>query len=93
MIGELSLPQNLRPLPTSDFTTPTAMPMPSSTELTDPELDFQQFKERYEKDFIVRALRRFNGRINQTSVHTNIPKKTLLRKIEKYKINTDEFRK
>lgn len=57
------------------------------------ELDFKAYKEEMEKDFIVKALRTFDGKINQTAEKANIPKKTLLRKIEKYKINMDEFRK
>lgn len=58
----------------------------------DPDMDFRKEKERFEKDFIVRALKKFKGKINQTSLQTHIPKKTLLRKIEKYKINTSEFK-
>jgi DNA-binding NtrC family response regulator len=33
----------------------------------------------------------FKGRINQTALHANIPKKTLLRKIEKYGINARDY--
>lgn len=49
-------------------------------------LDFNRHKEAFEKEFIVKALTMFKGRINQTALHANIPKKTLLRKIEKYGI-------
>lgn len=54
-------------------------------------LDFNAQKEAFEKEFIVKALKTFKGRINQTALHANIPKKTLLRKIEKYGINAKDF--
>jgi len=54
-------------------------------------LDFNAQKEVFEKEFIIKALKTFNGRINQTALHANIPKKTLLRKIEKYGINAKEY--
>jgi DNA-binding NtrC family response regulator len=54
-------------------------------------LDFNAQKEAFEKDFIIKALRTFKGRINQTALHANIPKKTLLRKIEKYGINAKDY--
>lgn len=57
----------------------------------DPSLDFNAQKEAFEKEFIIKALKTFNGRINQTALHANIPKKTLLRKIEKYGIVAKEF--
>lgn len=59
----------------------------------DPSLDFNAQKEQFEKEFIVKALKTFKGRINQTALHANIPKKTLLRKIEKYGINAKDFSK
>jgi two-component system, NtrC family, response regulator HydG len=37
------------------------------------------------------ALNTFKGRINKTALHANIPKKTLLRKIEKYGINPRDY--
>lgn len=55
------------------------------------ELDFNKHKEAFEKEFIIRALKAFKGRINQTALHANIPKKTLLRKIEKYGINARDY--
>jgi len=55
------------------------------------KLDFQANKEEFEKQFLISALRAFNGRINQTALHANIPKKTLLRKLEKYGINAREY--
>ncbi len=54
-------------------------------------LDFSKQKELFEKEFIIKALKIFKGRINQTALNANIPKKTLLRKIEKYAINPREF--
>jgi len=62
------------------------------SELTPQEiLDFNRQKEVFEKEFIIRALKTFKGRINQTALHANIPKKTLLRKIEKYGIVPREY--
>lgn len=61
--------------------------------LTDEEavLNYPALKERFEKEFIVRALKAFDGRINQTAEHTQMTKVTLLRKLEKYGINPKEF--
>ncbi|MFM8312927.1 MAG: sigma-54-dependent transcriptional regulator [Deltaproteobacteria bacterium] len=55
-------------------------------------LDYSRFKEEFEKEFIIRALKTFKGRINQTALHAKIPKKTLLRKLQKYNINAEDFR-
>jgi len=57
------------------------------------ELDYRAYKEEMEKEFVVRALKAFDGKINKTAEKANIPKKTLLRKIEKYKIDMNDFRK
>lgn len=54
-------------------------------------LDFQDAKDSFEKEFIIQALQLYKGKINQTALKANIPKKTLLRKIEKYEINPKEF--
>jgi len=54
-------------------------------------LDFQANKEEFERQFLISALKAFNGRINQTALHANIPKKTLLRKLEKYGINARDY--
>ncbi|MGZ3775433.1 MAG: sigma-54-dependent transcriptional regulator [Pseudobdellovibrionaceae bacterium] len=54
-------------------------------------LDFNAEKEAFEKEFIIKALKTFRGRINQTALHANIPKKTLLRKIEKYGIIAKDY--
>lgn len=58
---------------------------------TNGSLDFNAQKEEFEKQFIIKALKTFKGRINQTALHANIPKKTLLRKIEKYGIVAKEY--
>lgn len=55
------------------------------------KLDFAIAKDLFEKEFIVQALKINKGRINQTALNANIPKKTLLRKIEKYEINPKEY--
>ncbi|MEQ1665726.1 MAG: sigma-54 dependent transcriptional regulator, partial [Bdellovibrionales bacterium] len=54
-------------------------------------LDFNKHKEAFEREFIIKALKMFRGRINQTALHANIPKKTLLRKIEKYGIVAKDY--
>ncbi len=54
-------------------------------------LDFNLQKEEFEKQFIIKALKTFKGKINQTALHANIPKKTLLRKIEKYGIVAKDY--
>lgn len=63
----------------------------SESSIADPAFDFNLQKEAFERDFIIRALKAFRGRINQTALHANIPKKTLLRKIEKYGINAKDY--
>jgi len=55
------------------------------------DLNYPALKERFEKEFIIRALKAFNGRINQTAIHTQMTKVTLLRKLEKYGINPKDF--
>ena len=55
------------------------------------KLDFAVAKDGFEREFIVQALKLNKGRINQTALNANIPKKTLLRKIEKYEINPKDY--
>jgi DNA-binding NtrC family response regulator len=55
------------------------------------KLDFQAAKDKFEKEFIVQALMLNKGKINQTALNANIPKKTLLRKIEKYEVNPKDY--
>ena len=54
-------------------------------------VSFPALKEKFEKDFIIKALKAFNGRINQTALHTQMTKVTLLRKLEKYGINPRDY--
>ncbi len=63
----------------------------TKTENDEIKLDFQEAKDSFEKEFIVQALKLNNGKINQTALKANIPKKTLLRKIEKYEINPKDY--
>ena len=60
---------------------------PQEIPLSLQHLDFDEFKEVSEREFIVRALKANQGRINQTVAKANIPKNTLLRKIRKYGID------
>ncbi|MDC1175019.1 sigma-54 dependent transcriptional regulator [Bacteriovoracaceae bacterium] len=61
------------------------------TDNDEVKMDFQVAKDLFEKEFIVQALKLNKGKINQTALKANIPKKTLLRKIEKYEINPKSF--
>jgi DNA-binding NtrC family response regulator len=54
-------------------------------------MDFQEAKDLFEKEFISQALKMNKGKINQTALKANIPKKTLLRKIDKYEINPKDY--
>ena len=64
---------------------------PLGLTLSFPKLDFEANKEEFERQFLIAALKTFKGRINQTAIHANIPKKTLLRKLEKYGINARDY--
>ncbi len=55
-------------------------------------LNYKSHKEQFEREFIIKALKTFKGRINQTALHAQIPKKTLLRKLQKYNIRAEDFR-
>lgn len=55
------------------------------------KLDFAVAKDLFEREFIIQALKINKGKINQTALNANIPKKTLLRKIEKYEINPKDY--
>lgn len=68
-----------------------AEPIEFLEHLSPQDLDFNKVKELFEKEFIIKALKTFKGRINQTALHANIPKKTLLRKIEKYGIVAKDY--
>ncbi|MEZ4871492.1 MAG: sigma-54 dependent transcriptional regulator [Bdellovibrionales bacterium] len=84
MITTNSLPDNVK---ASDE---THINLSQTGEYSGP-LDFDKFKEESEKEFIIKALRTNNGKINKTVAHANIPKNTLLRKIKKYGINVKDF--
>ena len=53
--------------------------------------DYQKDYDRFEKEFIIQALKANHGRINQTCDKANIPKNTLLRKIRKYGIVPKDY--
>lgn len=53
--------------------------------------NYHSFKESMEKEFILRALKSSGGKINKTSRDSGIPKKTLLRKMQKYGIDRKEL--
>jgi len=55
------------------------------------DLNYPALKERFEREFIIRALKAFDGRINQTAESTQMTKVTLLRKLEKYGIDPKQF--
>lgn len=55
------------------------------------KIDYHTAKDHFEKEFIIFSLKQNRGRINQTALNANIPKKTLLRKIEKYQINAKDY--
>lgn len=94
-----SLPEQISGLtPEESYRTPDSFgadedegPVETSTELSVAGIDFQVEKEEFERQFIINALKRFGGRINQTVAHANIPKNTLLRKIRKYDIKPWEY--
>ncbi len=54
-------------------------------------LDFISMKEQFEKSFLIEALKRYKGRINQIALSTNITKMTLLRKLDKYGLDPKAF--
>ena len=63
----------------------------TKTEDNQVKMDFQVAKDLFEKEFIIHALKANKGKINQTALKANIPKKTLLRKIEKYELNPKDY--
>jgi DNA-binding NtrC family response regulator len=50
-------------------------------------LNFQETLERFEKEYIQRALSRYRGRINRTARETGINKTTLIRRLRAYGIS------
>lgn len=55
------------------------------------ELNYPALKERFEKEFLIRALKAFDGKVNQTAEHTKMTKVTLLRKLERYGIDPRHY--
>lgn len=53
-------------------------------------LNYHEDKERFEREFIIHALKLNDGKINQTCDRAGIPKNTLLRKMRKYKITSKD---
>ncbi|RME18145.1 MAG: sigma-54-dependent Fis family transcriptional regulator [Bdellovibrio sp.] len=95
---DLSLKEKDSPeAPTSSEQNLTTSPLQNKdteekfVQISGDQLDFNKHKEAFEKEFIIKALKMFKGRINQTALHANIPKKTLLRKIEKYGIVAKDY--
>ncbi len=91
-----SLPEQISGLSPSESINEPAPPHEeeeheSHTMLDIAGIDFQVEKEEFERQFIINALKRFGGKINQTVAHANIPKNTLLRKIRKYDIKPWEY--
>ncbi len=95
-ISPQSLPEKIRGLAAAAQSRPSTAageePEAFTFSISSSSLDFQAQKEEFEKHFIISALKVFNGRINQTAIHANIPKKTLLRKLEKYGLDAKEFK-
>jgi two-component system response regulator AtoC len=88
-----ALPEHISGLETDETFAPSA-PSAISEPAGGPSVagvDFHKEKEDFERQFIINALKRFGGRINQTVAHANIPKNTLLRKIRKYDIKPHEY--
>lgn len=83
-IQEKSLPDR--------FHEPRGLVQVSSKKIEKMDLVFPRQKEKFEREFLIQALSQFKGKINQTALHTKIPKKTLLRKLEKYGIKAAQFK-
>lgn len=81
-----SLPDNMKTLSTAKTHEST-----DSANNTESHLDFESYKEKAEKEFIISALKANKGKINQTVAQANIPKNTLLRKIRKYNISPKDY--
>ncbi len=67
-------------------------PTQITTASSAPNLDYKSIKENFEKDFIISVLKANKGKINKSAEFAKIPKKTLLRKIEKYNIQVEHYR-
>ncbi len=65
----------------------------SEIKIDSESLDYQKGKEEFERKFIIEALKRSGGRLNQASLNSNIPKKTLQRKLQKYGLKLEDYKK
>lgn len=54
-------------------------------------LNYPLLKEQFERDFLLKALKAYDGRVNKTAEYTKMTKVTLLRKLEKYHIDPKDF--
>ncbi|MBI2601695.1 MAG: sigma-54-dependent Fis family transcriptional regulator [Deltaproteobacteria bacterium] len=93
VINLSSLPEKIVACLSETGTDSDSVPHQESQELLSEvsTLNYPALKERFEREFIIRALKAFAGRINQTAAHTKMTKVTLLRKLEKYGINAREY--
>ncbi len=94
-ISVTSLPDSIKRKPSNEnlkFNSVTMNGGNYSINAPQSALNFDNFREQSEKEFIISALKVNKGKINQTVAQANIPKNTLLRKIKKYGINTDDFK-
>lgn len=71
--------------------TSESMGSPTFQAPTGQDLNYDELKEKFEKEFIISALKANHGRINKTVAYANIPKNTLLRKIKKYGIQPKDY--
>ncbi len=96
MIRVDALPETLQILvekrTSKDQCEPLGTPQESDLLSHVADLNYPMLKERFEKEFLMRALKAFDGRINQTAEHTQMTKVTLLRKLEKYGIDPRTYR-
>lgn len=53
-------------------------------------MDYTKEKDAFEKAFVLRALETFKG-INRAAIGANMPKKTLMRKIQKFGIDSSKY--
>jgi two-component system response regulator HydG len=93
-----SLPDHIQMLVGGNKQSASGAPMPGEPGAKEgemltnvSELNYPQLKERFEREFLIRALKAFDGRVNQTAEHTQMTKVTLLRKLEKYGIDPKQY--
>lgn len=91
IISSKSLPANIVESSSSDDNRVFSNKIAASSFFDSSSLNYPELKDRFEKEFILRALKAFDGKINRTAEHTKMTKVTLLRKLEKYKINPRDF--